>query len=38
MSQPEATLTVNNTMEVVMKKFDQTDSSMLPVLDKEIIC
>lgn len=35
MSQPEATLTVNNTMEVVMKKFDQTDSSMLPVLDKE---
>lgn len=35
MSQPAATLTVNNTMEVVMKKFDQTDSSMLPVLDKE---
>lgn len=35
MSQPEATLTVNNTMEVVMKKFDKTDSSMLPVLDKE---
>lgn len=35
MSQPEATLTVNNTMEVVMKKFDQTDSSILPVLDKE---
>ncbi len=35
MLQPEATLTVNNTMEVVMKKFDQTDSSMLPVLDKE---
>lgn len=35
MSQPEATLSVNNTMEAVMKKFDQTDSSMLPVLDKE---
>lgn len=35
MSQPEAILTVNNTMEVVMKKFDETGSAMLPVLDKE---
>lgn len=35
MSQPEATLSVNNTMEIVMKKFDQTDSAMLPVLDNE---
>lgn len=35
MSQPEATLSVNDTMETVMKKFDQTDSAMLPVLDNE---
>lgn len=35
MSQPEATLRVNDTMEIVMKKFDQTDSAMLPVLDNE---
>lgn len=35
MSQPEATLSVNDTMEIVMKKFDQTDSAMLPVLDSE---
>lgn len=35
MSQPEATLSVNDTMEIVMKKFDQTDSAMLPVLDNE---
>lgn len=34
-SQPEATLSVNDTMEIVMKKFDQTDSAMLPVLDNE---
>ena len=33
MSQPEATLSVNDTMEEVMKSFDKTDSSMLPVLD-----
>lgn len=35
MSQPEAPLSVNDTMEIVMKKFDQTDSAMLPVLDNE---
>jgi len=35
MSQPEATLSVSDTMEIVMKKFDQTDSAMLPVLDNE---
>lgn len=35
MSQPEATLSANDTMEIVMKKFDQTDSAMLPVLDNE---
>lgn len=35
MSQPEATLSVNDTMEIVMKKFDQTDSAMLPVFDNE---
>ena len=35
MSQPEATLSVNDTMEIVMKKFDQTVSAMLPVLDNE---
>lgn len=35
MSQPEATLSVNDTMEIVMKKFDLTDSAMLPVLDNE---
>lgn len=35
MSQPETTLAVNDTMKVVMKKFDQTGSAMLPVLDKE---
>ena len=35
MSQPEATLSMNDTMEIVMKKFDQTDSAMLPVLDNE---
>ncbi len=35
MSQPETTLTVNDPMEVVMKKFDKTDSAMLPVLDND---
>ncbi len=35
MSQPETTLSVNDTMEVVMKKFDKTDSTMLPVLDND---
>lgn len=33
MSQPEAVLSVNDTMESVMKQFDKTDSTMLPVLD-----
>ena len=33
MSQPEAVLSVNDTMEEVMRRFDTTDSSMLPVLD-----
>ena len=33
MSQPEAVLSVNDTMEQVMQRFDTTDSSMLPVLD-----
>ena len=33
MSQPEAVLSVNDTMEEVMKRFDTTDSTMLPVLD-----
>ena len=33
MAQPEATLSVNDTMEEVMKRFDTTDSTMLPVLD-----
>ena len=33
MSQPEAVLSVNDTMEEVMKRFDATDSTMLPVLD-----
>lgn len=32
MSQPEATLTVNMKSEEVMKQFDKTDASMLPVL------
>lgn len=35
MSQPEATLNVNTKMEDVMRQFDRTDASMLPVLDKE---
>ena len=35
MSQPEATLSVNDTMEEVMRRFDATDSAMLPVLDGE---
>lgn len=35
MSQPEATLSINDTMEEVMKRFDATDSSMLPVLDAD---
>lgn len=35
MLQPEATLSVNDTMEEVMKRFDNTDSAMLPVLDVE---
>lgn len=35
MSQPEATLTVNMKPEDVMKQFDTTDASMLPVLDKD---
>ena len=35
MSQPEAVLSVNDTMEEVMRRFDSTDSSMLPVLDAD---
>lgn len=35
MSQPEATLNVNTKMEDVMRQFDRTDASMLPVLDKD---
>ncbi len=35
MSQPEATLTVNMKSEEVMKQFDKTDASMLPVLDND---
>ncbi len=35
MSQPEAVLSVNDTMEQVMQRFDTTDSSMLPVLDAD---
>ena len=35
MSQPEATLNVNTQMEDVMRQFDRTDASMLPVLDKD---
>ena len=35
MSQPETTLSINDTMEEVMKRFDATDSSMLPVLDAD---
>ena len=33
MAQPEATLSVNDTMEEVMKRFDTTDSTLLPVRD-----
>ena len=33
MSQPKALLSVNDTMEEVMKRFDATDAAMLPVLD-----
>ncbi|MCD8291029.1 MAG: chloride channel protein [Prevotella sp.] len=35
MSQPPATLGVNDPMEEVMKQFDNTDAAMLPVLDHE---
>ncbi len=35
MSQPPATLAVNDPMEDVMKQFDNTDAAMLPVLDHE---
>lgn len=35
MSQPETVLSVNDTMEEVMKCFDSTDSSMLPVVDTD---
>lgn len=35
MSQPEATLSVNMKSEEVMKLFDKTDASMLPVLDND---
>ncbi len=35
MSQPPATLGVNDPMEDVMKQFDKTDAAMLPVLDNE---
>ena len=35
MSQPEATLNVNTKMEDVMRQFDRTYASMLPVLDKD---
>lgn len=35
MSQPEATLNVNTKMEDVMRQFDRTDATMLPVLDKD---
>lgn len=35
MSQPEATLNVSTKMEDVMRQFDRTDASMLPVLDKD---
>ena len=35
MSQPESVLSVNDPMEDVMKNFDRTDSSQLPVLDND---
>ncbi len=35
MSQPPATLGVDDPMEDVMKQFDNTDAAMLPVLDHE---
>lgn len=35
MSQPQCTLTVNDSMEDVMKHFDNTNAPMLPVLDVE---
>ncbi|MCD8296246.1 MAG: chloride channel protein [Prevotella sp.] len=35
MSQPPATLGVNDPMEDVMRQFDNTDAAMLPVLDNE---
>ena len=35
MVQPPAVLSVNDSMEDVMKKFDETDAVMLPVLDIE---
>ncbi len=35
MSQPEATLLVSDKMDVVMKRFEQTDATMLPVLDTD---
>ncbi|MCD8202858.1 MAG: chloride channel protein [Prevotella sp.] len=35
MSQPPATLGVDDPMEEVMKQFDNTDAAMLPVLDHE---
>jgi len=35
MSQPESILSVNDTMEDVMRSFDSTDAAMLPVLDSD---
>ncbi len=35
MSQPSSTLTRNDPMEDVMKRFDSTDAAMLPVLDND---
>lgn len=35
MSQPESILSVNDPMEEVMKRFDSTDATMLPVLDND---
>lgn len=35
MCQPESTLSVNDPMEEVMKRFDRTDATMLPVLDND---
>ena len=35
MSQPPATLVINDPMEDVMRKFDETNAQQLPVLDVE---